>query len=153
MPETKSKIKLLREFLASCPHLEMLSKEIHVDWTSDKPTNYGIMPTGESIVERMPTVTGDIIYTKQYNFVIFMKRVTINDYERISNCDFYDKFVEWLEEQDINETAPRFGDEEFSGDEYITAQNGILYELDKSGDAGLYQIQVQVFYKIRKTMN
>jgi hypothetical protein len=150
-----SKIKQMREFIATCPHLNVLADNIHVDWTADKPTNYGIMPTGETIVSRKSNVIGDVTYHKQYNCSIFARFTTANDAMRIENCDFFDDFTEWLEEQDTNGTPPRFSDEEFIHEEYITAQSGFLYEMEKSGDRGTYQIQVQVNYKIikRRKMN
>lgn len=145
-----NKLQKMREFLATCPLLSVLADGIHVDWTADAPENFGIMPTGEVVVDRKENVLGEVFLLKQYNFSLFARMFTPNDVSRLENCGFFEDFIDWIEEQQVFGNVPAFGGEEFGREEMLTAQNGILYDLDEGGDTGTYQIQLQKTYKIRR---
>lgn len=139
-----SKIQQFREFLKSCPLMDDFA-EIHIDWTDTEAGNIGIMPTGESIIRRDEDIYGNITLHKQYNLALYAMDFTINDVIRLEFSGWLEDFTEWIEEQSANHRIPTFGDN--PNTEYITAQNGMLFDLSDNGRTGRYQIQIQCFYE------
>lgn len=140
----QSKLETIREFLSLCPYLTDFTDNADIDWCSNKVGNYGIMPTGESIIERSEDICGDVTLVKQYNVALYAMRYTIDDIVRMESAGFLENLTQWVEEQSINGLAPTFGDEPES--EIITAQNGMLFQMSENGQSGRYQIQIQINY-------
>lgn len=138
-----SKIQQMRDFIARCPHMDVFTEQ-HIDWTTAEPGNYGIMPTGESIINVVEDINGNKIKYKQANFSLYASFFTVNDVVRLESAGFLEDFTDWIEEQSENGTFPHFGD--VPDEERITAQNGMLFRLSENGKTGLYQIQIQCFY-------
>lgn len=139
-----SKIQKLRDFIASYPKIDRFG-EAHIDWTDAEAGNYGIMPTGESVIRRVSDVTGFMTVYKQYNISLYAMEFTIDDIVRLETSGWLEEFTEWIEEQSALGLAPTLGDN--PTDEYMTAQNGMLFELSDNGRTGRYQIQIQSFYE------
>lgn len=140
-----SKLEKIREFIAKCPCIDKFTDDIHIDWTDADPGDYGIMPTGESIIRTEEDILGNKILYKQYNVSLYAMRFTVNDIVRLESSGFLEDFTAWIEEQSFAGTAPIFGDN--PAEEYITAQNGMLFQLSDNGKTGRYQIQIQCFYE------
>lgn len=139
-----SKIQQIREFIKSCPLMDDFA-QIHIDWTDAEAGNIGIMPTGESIIRREEDIYGNVTLYKQYNLSLYAMDFTVNDIVRLESSGWLEKFTEWIETQSANHLAPTFGDNPDT--EYMTAQNGMLFELSDNGRTGRYQIQIQCFYE------
>lgn len=139
-----SKIQKFREFLKACPLMDDFA-EIHIDWTDAEAGNIGIMPTGESIIRREEDICGNVTLYKQYNLSLYAMDFTVNDVIRLETSGWLEDFTAWIEAQSANHRIPIFGDNPDT--EYITAQNGMLFELSDNGRTGRYQVQIQCFYE------
>lgn len=82
---------------------------------------------------------GKTVY-KQYNLALYARGWTVDDVVRLENSTFLEDFADWVEEQQMAGETPKFGDN--PEEEEITAQNGMLYQMDSNGQTGLYQIQI-----------
>lgn len=126
-------IDSLKTFLASCPGI---TEELHIDFTDDTATSYGIMPTG--IVTSQRYFDGGKLM--QYSFAIYIRGYTAEDFERLANSQFLEAFSEWLDthvpELDAGLTADR-----------VETANGMLFDMSEDGSTGLYQLQCQLFYE------
>lgn len=140
-----SRIEQVREFIAKCPFLDDLSNGIHVDWLDVQVGDYGIMPSGESVIKREEDILGNVEVTKQYNYCLYAQRFTLDDVIRVENSGFLEDFSNWIDEQSQMGGIPILGD--VPKEETVTAQNGMLFALAPNGQTGRYQIQINHIYK------
>lgn len=145
-----SRIDKMKEFIATCPFMDKFAEQ-HIDWTEAEPGNYGIAPTGESIIRTERDVLGSKKILKQSNFSLYARCFTIDDIARLETIGFLENFADWIEEQSEKGLAPQFGDD--PEEEEMTAQNGMLFKMSENGQSGLYQIQIQCFYVKYKEEN
>jgi hypothetical protein len=139
-----SKIQKIKDFISSYPKIDRFG-EAHIDWTDAEAGNYGIMPTGESVISRTEDIYDNVVIKKQYNVSLYAMHFTVNDLIRLEASGWLEEFTEWIEEQSTMGLAPTLGDN--PTEEYITAQNGMLFELSDDGITGRYQIQIQCFFE------
>ena len=132
-------ISELRTYIQSCPLIDNLYEDMHIDFTDSAATSYGIMPTGENILKRF--IAGGC--KKQYNAVLYIRNYTIDDFERLQNSEFLENFSSWIEEQNETENFPIV---ENINIESVSCANGMLFDLDETGNTGLYQLQLQIIY-------
>lgn len=137
-------LETMRQWLSTCPYLDTFSGG-HIDWTDNSALDYGIMPTGSVTIRTEEDVLGNRIVYKQYNLALYARGWTVDDVVRLENSTFLEDLADWVEEQQMSGLTPKFGDDPDS--EEITAQNGMLYQLDPNGQTGLYQIQIAVTYE------
>ena len=135
----------LRNWLAICPALRDMPGGQHVDWAAPNPGNYGIMPTGSTTIETLEDVVGGVIERRQYNIAIYAVGWTVDDVLRADNIGLVDGVQQWVAQQQWQGLAPKLGDD--PDQEYISAANGMLYQLSEDGQTGLYQIQVTATYE------
>lgn len=145
-----NKIQKVRNFFATCPLLDDFLGQ-HIDWTDSTPRNYGIMPTGESVIRIEEDICGTRTLYKQSNYAIYANFLTVDDVVRLEAAGFVESLIEWVEAQSESRTIPILGDS--PDEERMTAQNGMLYRLSENGTTGLYQIQIACFYKKRYERN
>lgn len=138
-----SRIEQMRKFIAECPFMDTFAEQ-HIDWTDSEPGNYGIMPTGESLIRAEEDICGNKIKYKQASFALYARFFTVDDIVRLESAGFLELFADWIEEQSEAGTIPHFGDNPDS--ESMTAQNGMLFSMSENGQTGLYQIQIQCFF-------
>lgn len=141
----ESRIQKIRTFIASCPLIDKFTTDVHIDWTDVDAGDYGIMPTGDSIIQTVEDICGNKIRHKQSNFALYATRFTVDDIVRLESAGFLEDFSDWIEDQVQAGSAPKFGDD--PDNEEMTAQNGMLFQLSPDGRTGLYQIQIQCFYE------
>ena len=137
-------LETMRSWLAECPYLDEFSGG-HIDWTDSNAMDYGIMPTGSVTIRMEEDVLGGKTVYKQYNMALYARGWTVDDVVRLENSTFLEDFADWVEEQQMAGKTPKFGDN--PEEEEITAQNGMLYQMDPNGQTGLYQIQISVTYE------
>lgn len=135
-----SVIRGIKAYMQTCPYLQELT-EAYVDFTSEDTGNYGIMPSGETILKRYLRGKGA---QKQYNFVLYAREFTFEDLQRVENCEFLEHLSDWIFEQNAKKNHPDIGANKTVRS--IECANGMLFDLDAQGDRGLYQIQFQITY-------
>ena len=137
-----SMIESVRDYIKTCPHIDLLA-DVAIDLADEMPTNYAIVPNGDKIIARY--VAGGEKH--QYSFSLMVREFTFQDVERVENAAFLEKFSDWICDQVAARNFPDFGeDKEIT---MIECANGFLYQLDETGEKGLYQIQCQIYYTRR----
>lgn len=135
-------LSAVKEYIQGCPFLdELAAEDIHVDFNSEEPTNYALSQTGDTLLKRC--VNGS--EQRQANFGIYIKNFTFSDTKRLENSAFCERFIFWLSDNTKAEIFPTLdvGLCPLS----ISAENGILFDVNENGDIGTYQIQIHLIYR------
>jgi hypothetical protein len=139
-------IEGVRQYIANCPLLsEIPVSKKAIDWTDESNPNYGIVPDGDSLLRGF--ISGGGNGKRQYAFAVFVRNFTTTAVENLSNAEFIERLQQWCDTQ----TKIKYFPEMPLGcsPTKITADNGFLFELDKNGRSGLYQIQFKLIYNRR----
>ncbi len=126
----------IRALFAQCPVLKDL--EARTDQLETDAEGYSILPTGSTIIAQ--DMTGAA--TWQYNFVIAATRMSDDDMMRLDNCNFLERLLDWVQEQD-RKGVP-LTDAEFVR---ITASDGGISEWDEGYTYGVYKIEGALIYE------
>lgn len=138
-------IEKIREILTNYEGISQFINEVHVDFTCDEATDYGLSSTGDALVEE--DILGNQI--RQHNFVLYARKDAFEDYNRLANSNWLLDLNYWLEKQK--------GEEITAGDKTgkitkMWSANGMLFDIP-NGDINngvLYQLQIYVEYKIEE---
>ena len=126
----------IRALVVQCPALKDL--EARTDQLETDAEGYSILPTGSTIIAQ--DMTGAA--TWQYNFVIAATRMSDDDMMRLDNCNFLERLLDWVQEQD-RKGVP-LTDAEFVR---ITASDGGISEWDEGYTYGVYKIEGALIYE------
>lgn len=126
----------IRALFVQCPALKDL--EARTDKLETDAEGYSILPTGSAIIAQ--DMTGAA--TWQYNFVIAATRMSDDDMMRLDNCNFLERLLDWVQEQD-RKGVP-LTDAEFVR---ITASDGGISEWDEGYTYGVYKIEGALIYE------
>lgn len=134
-------IESLRDFIATCPHLNALA-DLHVDGISADTQNYSI-----DTLPGARTIETDVLgnKTREFPFTFTSREITVDDLTRITNSGFYENFADWLDEQTEAETLPALGTNKTSESIESTSW-GYLYQRDENDQTGIYQIICKLTY-------
>lgn len=134
-------IQGVKEYIAVCPLLkEIPVKGRHVDWTSGDADNYGIMLDSDNLVK--PFISGGGKY--EYNFTLFVRKFAKEDADRLANTEFVERLQDWCSKQNAVKNFPAMP--KGCTPTKLSCANGMLYDRDKAGNTGLYQIQFKLNY-------
>lgn len=136
---SESIIKGVRAYINSCDALaDFKVGKRFIDWTDDSDDNYGIMPDGEKAIRKFITGGGKF----QYNFTLYIKKLSTSDAARLKNAELLEKVQRWCEGNNRNKVFPQLP----SGctPTKITAENAMLIE--QGGNKNTYQIQFTLIY-------
>lgn len=141
-------IELVKSILQEFPKINEVCNEIHVDFTDESPTSYGLSPTGDKLVKE--DILGNQI--RQHNFILYAVYQSQSDYERIANSGTILELQMWLERHANNqEISITVDNKELTGRLLkLTCANGMLYSVPNHNlNSGvLYQLQITAEYKI-----
>lgn len=126
----------IRALFVQCPALKDL--EARTDKLETDAEGYSILPTGSTIIAQ--DMTGAA--TWQYDFVIAATRMSDDDMMRLDNCNFLERLLDWVQEQD-RKGVP-LTDAEFVR---ITASDGGISEWDEGYTYGVYKIEGALIYE------
>ena len=132
-------IEGIRAYINSCDALaDFKIGKRFIDWTDDSDDNYGIMPDGEKTIRKFIAGGGKF----QYNFTLYIKKLSTSDAVRLKNAELLEKVQHWCEENNRNKVFPEMP----SGctPTRITAENAMLIE--QGGNKNTYQIQFTLIY-------
>lgn len=130
----------LKAYIQACP----LFNEIggyDIDWNENTPDSCGIFPESDTGVSE-PYINGN--QERQYTATVQISRVTRTDAERLENNAFLERLQRWFDNQKVLPEMP-----EGCTPNYITADNGMLFELDENGSKGVYQLQISLDYNMK----
>lgn len=140
-------IELVKETLQQFPKISEVCNDIHIDFTDDIPTNYGLSPTGDTLIKE--DILGN--QTRQHTFILSAMYQSQSDYDRMANSGTLLELQHWLEHKaDSQPIIVTVGEKEFTGELLkITCANGMLYSIpDGNLNSGvLYQLQITAEYK------
>lgn len=129
----------VRAYISGCSALaDFKVGKRFVDWTDDTDDNYGIMPDGEKAIRKF--ITGGGKY--QYNFTLYIKRLSTSDAARLKNAELLEKVQHWCNANNLNKVFPPLPDG--CTPTKITAENAMLIE--QSIKNNTYQIQFTMLY-------
>lgn len=137
-----SALKKIRDWLETFPGNERL-ESLQVDYVSADPGSGSIAPSGLTEISRTEDILGNIIVENLYNFGLYyvLAKATDDNEGSTQNADWLMDLQEWVQEQSVAGSAPKFGDEPDT--EQIQAQNGSIYGADEEGTA-IYMVQLSV---------
>lgn len=138
-------LQKIREFVEGFPGADIF-QQFKVDFTDQIPAHGGIFPSGLVEINRRTDIFGNVTVENQYNFGLYyvFEKALGDDAGATVNADWIMDFQEWVQEQSAAGSAPMFGD--VPEDEYIIAQNGVLYDTTDEGVA-TYMVQLSVRFK------
>lgn len=141
-------IELVKSILQEFPKINEVCGDIHVDFTDEYATNYGLSPTGDKLIKE--DVLGNQI--RQHNFTLFAVYQSQSDYDRIANSGILLELQYWLEKHGKNVLLPvLLDDKERTGRlTKLTCSNGMLYAVpnENLNDGVVYQLQITADYEI-----
>jgi hypothetical protein len=143
-------IELVKSVLQEFPKINEVCNDIHVDFTDEIPTNYGLSPTGDKLVKE--SITGTQI--REHNFVLYAIYQSQSDYDRLANSGVLLELQMWLEKHSDNqELSVMIGENNIVGTLLrLTCANGMLYQIPSNNmnDGVCYQLQITAKYKIER---
>lgn len=142
-------IKALRDYIRTCPHLDTFNNAIrvNVNYLEPEADTYSIEEVPiEPIVKKY--VNGDSI--RQYAFIFTSREpYGIDVLQNIDNSGFYEKFADWIENQNNNEILPLL-DNGLEPLEIKVTSTGYAFAVTE--DTAQFQIQLRLKY-FKKGMN
>ena len=126
-------IEKIREILAGYPEISAVCNTVHIDFTDDTPTSYGIASTDDKLISE--DILGN--ENRQHTFLLYAAFSSVNDYERLQNSTALLHLNYYLKSQ---------SGAAIDGGiiERITAENGMLYEVPQENAVGGWQYQMQI---------
>jgi len=141
-------IELVRKVLTEFPRIQELTDYVHVDFTKDDSDNYGLSPTGDTLLRK--NILG--METRRHNFVLYAVHEAPEDFNRLENSNFLLELNYWLERYKTDEKIEfEIGNNQFEGELIsLSSANGMLYGL-QNGDINspvMYQLQIYATYTL-----
>ena len=142
-------IKALRDYIRTCPHLDTFNNaiKVNVNYLEPDVDTYSIEEVPiEPILKRY--VNGDSI--RQYAFIFTSREpYGVDVLQNIDNSGFYEKFADWIEEQNNKEIFPLL-DNGLEPLEIKVTSTGYAFAVTE--DTAQYQINLKLKY-FKKGMN
>ncbi len=142
-------IELIRSTLQEFPKIQEVCNDIHIDFIDDTPTNYGLSPTGDTLLKE--DILGN--QTRKHTFVLYAVYQSQSDYDRMANSGTLLELQLWLESKSHGqEITVSIGEKEVTGElSKLTCANGMLYSIPDGNlnNGVLYQLQITAEYKLK----
>lgn len=139
-------IELVKSLLQEFPKINDICNNVHIDFTSDTPTSYGLSPTGDTLLSE--DILGNQL--RQHTFALYAVYQSVNDYDRLANSGTLLELQMYLESKaDNQQISINVGDKTITGElKKLTCANGMLYEVPQENmlDGVTYQIQIIAQY-------
>lgn len=135
-----SVIDYVKTLVESCPFIgEFLSSPM-VDYTDQANAGEcGIFPTGQTMISQ--DMSGNTIW--RYSFSLQAVRFSREDFERVSNAAFSERFCHWA--IGISRSLPDMG--EGMDPISLSAGDGAFFDISEDGNTGTYMIQCNLVYE------
>ena len=136
-------IKALRDYIRTCPHLDAFNNaiKVNVNYLEPDVDTYSIEEVPiEPIIKRY--VNGDSV--RQYAFIFTSREpYGVDVLQNIDNSGFYEKFADWIENQNNNEILPLL-DNGLEPLEIKVTSTGYAFAVTE--DTAQFQIQLKLKY-------
>lgn len=131
----------IRNFIMTCPYLNAVGNGVNVNYLGDQPDTYCINQEPDEIIIKK-YVNGDTL--REYNFILVSKENYTDDLmKNLKISSFYEKFLDWIGEQNNNGNLPNLGENKKS----ISVEainNGHVLKVEN--DKVIYQIKCKLIY-------
>lgn len=127
-------IEGIKEYAAACPLLAGI--EGSINRLEDDPDNYGIYPSGDTVVATYINGSEERLYT----FTIEVRKMTDNNISRLEGSSFIEKLQRYFNTAALPTLPDNCTAEE------LTAENGILPDPDKSNKSSTFIVQCSLKY-------
>ena len=136
-------IELVKSIVEAFSKISEICNEIHVDFTDESPTSYGLSSTGDTVLKE--DILGN--QTRQHAFTLYAVYQSMNDYDRMSNSGVLLELDYYLENCVSGQEVTSGG---YTGTlSKLTCSNGMIYQIpNQINDGWIYQIQISAEYKI-----
>lgn len=132
-------IKSIREYIMKFPELK--EGKLNVDFLGSEPIEYTVEAVPCDPIFKRYTDGGSV---KQFLFIFASRDFFSSDVNQcIENIDFYEKFADWIEQNNKSSILPKLEKKEAVAIEVLT--QGYAYDLDET--AARYQIQLRLIYE------
>lgn len=136
-------IKSLRDYIRTCPYLDTFNNaiKVNVNYLESDVDTYSIEEVPiEPIVKKY--INGDSI--RQYAFIFTSREpYGVDVLQNIDNSGFYEKFADWIENQNNNEIFPLL-DNGLEPLEVKVTSTGYAFAVTE--DTAQFQIQLRLKY-------
>ena len=136
-------IDSIRDFIMKCPHLSAIDNiiNVNVNYLNNISDVYSINQEPDEIVIKR-YVNGDSL--REYNFILMSKEDYTEDImKNIKISSFYEKFLEWLEDQTDKGNLPILGENK-KAISIEAINNGHVLKVEN--DKVIYQIKCKLIY-------
>lgn len=130
----------IKNYVAACPLLADISKR-HINWLEDSPDNYGIYPSGDTVLSTYISGSEERLYT----FAVEVRKMTDSDVRRLESSGFIEKLQIYFNSAPLPLLPAGCTAQE------LYAENAMLFDLDKSGKKGTFSVQCKMKYDIDYT--
>ena len=141
MTKPKTIIESIRDFIKTCPYLPDYYDSIGVDYINDNVGGYMILQVpGDPVVKKY--VNGNA--KKQCIFTFASTEPYGADtLQNLENLGFYEKFAEWIDECNVNDTLPELSENKESLELEVETPG---YLFDAKAEKAQYRIQCRLIY-------
>lgn len=143
-------IDYMRQKLTEYPKISefLTESDIRVDFTEPGVSSYGLSSNGDSLMKE--DMLGN--QTRRHNFVMFAVAPSFTDYCRLANSNFLLELGYWLDNLSEEEGLEVNQSEQLLSGRFLKATVSNAMAMQPMGetvnDGILYQIQIQVTYKV-----
>ncbi len=138
---SNSIISAIKKWINGCELMSEISpKRRYIDWTDTDIASCGIVPDGDIVLRKFISGGGK----HQYNFTLYVNRMTAEDDMRLKNAEFLERLQSWCEDKTISHELPDLP--EGMTCTRVEASNGMLAEIGQGKKYGKYLIQFKLFY-------
>ncbi len=133
-------------WLQTCPIILDIAQyeAIHNEELTENIKNLALQRTG---TDNMPLrYTSDKGWKKQFQYMLLLKSTSENDLLRLSNLDWLDEIMNWLELQNKNKNYPILEDNREV--ENVSCANALTYQTSEDGAISIYSLQI--YFDVRK---
>ncbi|MFA5410218.1 MAG: hypothetical protein WC343_15695 [Bacilli bacterium] len=133
-------------WLQTCPIILDIAvlEAIHSEELTETLKNLALQRTG---TEDMPLrYTTDKGWKKQFQYMLLLKSTSEDDLLRLTNLDWLDLTMNWLELQNKNKNYPILDDNRVV--EKVSCANALTYQTSEDGAISIYSLQI--YFDVRK---
>lgn len=140
-------IEKVKSLVQSFPKIAEICGTVHVDFTDNEPTDYGLSSLGDTLV--VEDICGN--QERQHTFMLHSVFSAVNDFERMSNTGVLLELAQYLDRCVGDEVTHEINGVTHTGEiTKITTANGALTMIpDENTVSGwFYQLQIVADYTV-----
>lgn len=138
----KSITKSINDWLLTYEKITEFAELIHTEELEDDIKNLALQRSG--VVAMSTKYVGERCWYRQYNHILYIKKPSESDEQRLENLDWLDDFVDWFNQQIRNNNFPKIKDKKVTE---MGCNDELAFEKDENGTITDYYIQLYFIIK------